>query len=87
MTLRVIIQLVPGGIERLTKELARLDIDNMGYVYQRPSKHQYRVIEQIDSGSARLGWMHDSLVRHRRPDGAWELVRKVLNKMDLEKPR
>ena len=71
MTLRVILQIVPFGDEENVREVDRLDISNFGsgedegfYKYQSKYKNEYLSF----------------IVKHFRDNGAWELVRLVLNK-------
>ncbi len=64
MTLRVIVQIVPFGDESKARELGRLDISNI----------------TAPTPTTPAGTMADYIVRgHRREDGFWALIRKVLN--------
>lgn len=80
MTLRVTLSIVRFGDEHDTREIGRLDISNLG-----PDAFghcAYMVVEQTESA----GWLHDSIILHRRHLGAWELVRKALGALQMEKP-
>lgn len=69
VTLRVILQIVPFGVEAEAREIGRIDISNQ--MIQKGENDTYAYI--------RDGVRSGELVQHKRDDGAWELVRKVLN--------
>lgn len=75
MTLRVVLQIIPFGDEDKAYEIDRLDISNFGsgedsgfYKYQ--AKYRESTKEEY----------LPFVVKHFRDNGAWELVRLVLNK-------
>lgn len=75
MTLRVIIQIVPFGVEENTREIGRLDIFNKDMKEQST----YGILD-LTKGEEGL---YVAEVKHWRQDGAWELVRKVVDELDL----
>ena len=88
MVLRVILQIVPFGDEANAREIGRLDIFNKGIAdptpdgWDRGGYHKYGVIEL----TPKTGFMNDKEVMHRRFDGAWELVRKAIDELEIEGP-
>ncbi len=65
MTLRVTVEIVPFGDETQKMILDVMDISNI--TYEKSWENEY-------------GRISDYVVRgHRREDGYWELIRKVLN--------
>jgi hypothetical protein len=88
MTLRVKLEIVPYGDEDGAYEIGRLDIFNKGLAeptadgWDQGGYHQYGIIE-MDEKSAGL---HDNVVLHRRWDGGWQLVRKVLEELEIKGP-
>lgn len=79
MTLRVKLEIVSYGDENSVYEIGRLDISNVGYDWLYG---EYRVIEQTKT----KGWLHNKHFLHKRSDGAWDLVKEILNRFKLEKP-
>lgn len=79
MTLRVKLEIVKYGNEQDITEIGRLDINNLGRLFQGTSVCDYQIIEISPDGSGE----HKRTVQHDREDGAWELVRKVLNRLDI----
>lgn len=82
MTLRVKLEIVPFGDEARAYEIGRLDIFNIGPGVQ-PGLHVYGVIDMPQNGKAGL---YKDTVQHHRPDGAWELVRKVIATLGIKGP-
>jgi hypothetical protein len=80
MTLRVKLEIIPFGDEDRSREIARLDIFNMGG--DANGRHQYGVIELTPGG----GGMHEKTIVHYRALGAWELVRQVLAYLPITGP-
>jgi hypothetical protein len=80
MTLRVVLQIIPDGDEEHAREIGRLDISRAGSAEFGHSR--YRVVETNE----RAGYLHDREVLHRPHLGAWALVKKVLDKLDVDKP-
>lgn len=72
MTLRVKLEIVPFGVEEKAREIGRLDIFNKGHGSNGMCK--YGVIEMDEHG----GGLLDVDVGHFRTEGAWTLVRLVL---------
>lgn len=75
MTLRVKLEIVPFGEEDKAYEIGRLDIFNKGDAGN--SQCEYGVIE-FDTENNQAG-MYAATVLHRRDQGPWVLVRKVLS--------
>lgn len=75
MTLRVIIQIVPFGDEDKVREIGRLDIFNK----DMKQRSTYGILD-LTKGEEGLFIVE---VEHWRQDGAWELVRRVIDELDL----
>lgn len=80
MTLRVKLEIVPHGKEEETYEIGRLDIFNVGLA--EFGHHEYRVIEINEE----RGGLHQRSLFHRRQLGAWALVKKALEALEIEGP-
>ena len=80
MTLRVKLEIVPHGDESLTREIGRLDINNIEEPFE--GVDLYRVVEQTPDREE----AHPDYVAHRRSDGAWALVRRVLKELKIKGP-
>lgn len=78
MVLRVILQVVPFGDEDKIREIGRLDIFNKGPV---ADAHQYGV---LDFGPK--PGLYSNTVIHFREDGAWELVRNAIARLEIKGP-
>lgn len=72
MTLRVIVQVVPFGDEDKTYEIDRLDISNFGNSKNTPGVFDYMFKFKDQEYNKRV-------IEHTRKDGAWVLIKKVLN--------
>lgn len=88
MTLRVKLEVVPYGDEDKAYEIGRLDIFNKGPAVSEDGTslggfHEYGVIELTPKDGA----MHDFTVLHRRWEGAWKLVDRVLSELTIEGPK
>jgi len=80
MTLRVKLEIIPHGDEGRAYEIGRLDIFNKGHI---DFGHcAYGVIEQTPE----IGALHDEEIFHRRDLGAWELVRKAIEELEIKGP-
>lgn len=88
MTLRVTLEIVPFGDEDKKYKIGQLDIFNMGIAqptpdgWDRGGYHEYGVI-QLDP-EKNTGGLYTTSVFHRRWDGAWSLVAKIID--DLIRP-
>jgi hypothetical protein len=78
--LRVRLEIVPFGDESKAREIGRLDIFNKQCDFNHINNEvmcQYGVIE-LDK-EKNTGAMYSEDIPHYRQDGAWKLVRKVLD--------
>lgn len=80
MTLRVKLEIVPFGNESKIREIGRLDIFNMGRV-----EFGHCEYGTIDLSPEQIG-LHTRTVLHRRDNGAWHLVKKVLDVLEITGP-
>lgn len=78
MTLRVKLEIVPFGVEEKMYEIGRLDIFNKGYA----GLSDLCTYGAIDLTEGKEG-LFDDEVFHNRADGAWQLVKKSIEKYDL----
>lgn len=87
MTLRVTLSIVPFGNEDNIYEIGKLDIYNVGPTLLQwdasSVTYLYRVLNQ-SSGDEGL---YEKEIHHRREDGAWKLVQKVLTDLDITGPK
>ena len=74
MVMRVKLEIVPFGEEEAAREIARLDIFNMGHKLE--GTYEYGIIE-FDR-EKNIGGLHKHTVWHDRMNGPWELVKKAL---------
>ncbi len=76
MTLRVILQIVPGGREELAYEIGRMNVSNVGDCehVRKGEGTQCWYVANIDGDD-----LDEVKLSHTREDGAWALVRKVLD--------
>lgn len=79
MVLRVKVEIVPFGDEQKSYELGRLDIFNKGYISF--GHCEYGVIELDVEGNT--GGLYDNIVTHKRDEGYWVLLNKVINELIL----
>lgn len=80
MTLRVKLEIVPHGDEEAVYEIGRLDIFNMGHI--DIGICEYGVIEVApERGEAGL---HRHTLYHPRKDGAWALVKKAIEDLEIK---
>lgn len=77
MTLRVILQVIPHGIEEAAYEIGRLDIFNKGPF--EVDCHAYGVIDLTPHQEG----LHNKTIYHYQGHGAWYLVKKVLTELDI----
>ncbi len=83
MVLRVVLQIVPFGDETKVREIGRLDIFNKGpWDVEDIGRHEYGVIDL----SPEQEGLHKKTAVHFRKDGAWELVRNVIETLEIEGP-
>ncbi len=80
MTLRVILEIVPYGDEDRAYEIGRLDIFNKGTSDR--NVYDYGVID-LSPGDAGL---FNEAITHDRKDGAWKLVGKAIEVLDISGP-
>lgn len=81
MTLRVRLEVVPFGDEDRAYEIGRLDIFNKGKFDQNGLRHEYGVLDLGDEPG-----MFNRCILHIREDGAWTLVRDVLETLEIKGP-
>lgn len=72
--LRVKLELVPFGQEKMARQIGELRIVNDGSHPDRPEYGNYKVALDIDGVLYGLG----TVKNHLRSAGAWPLVRKAL---------
>lgn len=84
MTLRVRLEIVQHGDESRVREIGRLDINNLGCPEREDGQETclYQVIEM----TPKSGGEHKEHVYHFRPQGAWELVAKVIRVLAIGGP-
>ena len=80
MTLRCTLSIVPCGDEEKTYEIGKLDIFNEGRILE--DLCQYGVIN-LGNDILDTPGLFTNKVYHKRGDGAWALVRKVLNELPV----
>ncbi len=81
MVLRVILQIVPHGDEESVREIGRLDIFNKGPAVPaiKSPPHKYGVIDLTKDQEG----LYSEEIIHYRVDGAWFLVGKALEQLDI----
>lgn len=80
MTLRVKVEIVPFGEEDKAYEIGRLDIFNKGpYTF---GHCEYGV---IDLNKDKEG-LYEKTILHRRDLGAFELIRKAIEELEIKGP-
>lgn len=79
MTLRVRLEIVPHGNEDAAYEIGRLEINNMG-----PVEFGHSVYKVLDLGKEPGEYIET--IYHRRDLGAWALVKKCLDKLQIAGP-
>lgn len=84
MTLRVRLEIVPSGDETRVREIGRLDINNTLMKSTVGMDAYFYQVIQLDKGD--VGKFRTPII-HYRSDGAWYLVRQVLNILDIQGPK
>ena len=79
MILRVTVEIVPFGDEDEKYEISRLEIFNKGHA--EFGHCEYGVIE-INKERETAG-LHTKDVLHRRDLGAWQLIKKVIEELEI----
>jgi len=74
--LRVRVELIPRGVESMAREIARVEIANMGG-NDAAASYRYRVTERPSRYSGGLT-VNGEIRRHQRYQSAFRLVQRVL---------
>lgn len=82
MTLRVKVEVVPYGDEENAYEIGRLDIFNMGRIDPETDFCKYGVINLSPLNTG----LYSDYVTHFRSDGAWALIVRAINELEIEGP-
>lgn len=80
--LRVTLEIVPQGVEEKKFEIGQLLIFNKGYATKTGDLCNYGVIS-LDEGKE---GMYTEDIQHFRKQGAWTLLRLVLDRFKIEGP-
>jgi len=74
--IRVTVELVPLGVERLRRTIGELEVFNDGTGDAAVGNYRFRMFPDRRAGRV-LG--------HRRADGAWALIRQVLDQSQAKR--